>query len=497
MLNLSDKELDRLSKEAAQEYDPGDILGANSWEKLQVSLDTELGPSGPNPLRHIRRFPFYYAPALLLVVVGLSYYLSRHAGVGARGTASGGPPGRTAQATAETRPGAGTKQNDLSQNTVNTDKSTSTLSTSTTTAAPSEKGNGGAAGANHGQAGNNQVESVAERASSPQNLANRRSGKGSKTDEGLVSGNARTAGRGQGARTSQGQGGGTRQGGTESDGPGTTSRSGQGATNVNGQGGTPVAAGAPGSKQQQELTYSRTPGLQSTRKTPVIGDSALRAFTLKSSPPQLKMRALYIQRTLQFGLLAAPDYSSVNSLAGDKPGSTFGLTIDYEFVNKWYLSSGLLLSRKNYSATSSDFNAPAHWYTDNGISRNSLALVKGSFEMVEIPLNLRYDFSVAGSTLFFASAGLSSYLLTSESCNYYLNYGYGNIWKNPAHQSYLFSAANLSLGVETGISNSLTILIAPYAKLPVRNVGIGQVQMNSVGIDFVLKYSPITSRKRR
>src|SRR5580704_6262723 len=119
MLNLSDKELDRLSKEAAQEYDPGEILGANSWEKLQAGLDTELGPSGPNPLRHIRRFPFYYAPALLLMVVGLSYYLSRHAGAGARSTASGGPPGRTAQAP-------------------------STLSTSTTTtAAPPEKGKGG------------------------------------------------------------------------------------------------------------------------------------------------------------------------------------------------------------------------------------------------------------------------------------------------------------------------------------------------------------------
>src|SRR5579863_10253803 len=135
MLNLSDKELDRLSKEAAQEYEPGEILGANSWEKLQVSLDTELGPSGPNPLRHIRRFPFYYAPALLLMVVGLSYYLSRHAGIGARGTASGGPPGRTAQATAGTKPGAGTKPNDQTQNTVNSDKSTSTLSASTTTAA--------------------------------------------------------------------------------------------------------------------------------------------------------------------------------------------------------------------------------------------------------------------------------------------------------------------------------------------------------------------------
>src|SRR5215469_14913925 len=78
MLNLSDKDLDRLSKEAAQEYEPGDILGPNSWEKLEFRLDSDLGQLNPNPLRHIRRFPFYYAPALL-VLLGISYYyLTKH-----------------------------------------------------------------------------------------------------------------------------------------------------------------------------------------------------------------------------------------------------------------------------------------------------------------------------------------------------------------------------------------------------------------------------------
>ena len=57
MLNLSDKELDRLSKEAAQDYEPGDVLGPKSWERLEVRLDNTPGGVNPNPLRHIRRFP--------------------------------------------------------------------------------------------------------------------------------------------------------------------------------------------------------------------------------------------------------------------------------------------------------------------------------------------------------------------------------------------------------------------------------------------------------
>jgi len=41
--------------------------------------------------------------------------------------------------------------------------------------------------------------------------------------------------------------------------------------------------------------------------------------------------------------------------------------------------------------------------------------------MLEIPLNLRYDFLLTGNTVFFLSGGASSYLLTSEHSQYYYN----------------------------------------------------------------------------
>ena len=119
--------------------------------------------------------------------------------------------------------------------------------------------------------------------------------------------------------------------------------------------------------------------------------------------------------------------------------------------------------------------------------------------MLEIPLNLRYDFSVTGNTVFFATAGLSSYLMTSENCNYYYQWfnqsriksiHYGN------QPDYLFSALNLSMGVEMGVSNTLSVLVAPYVKVPVRNMGFGQVELSSVGINFVLEFAPVISRRR-
>src|SRR5579871_3761624 len=94
MLNLSDKELDRFSREAAQEYEPGDVLGPRNWERLEVRLDTEFGRSGWNFWRHVRRYPIYYAPALV-VLLGISYFLVRP------GSSSGSSPGKTAKAPSE------------------------------------------------------------------------------------------------------------------------------------------------------------------------------------------------------------------------------------------------------------------------------------------------------------------------------------------------------------------------------------------------------------
>src|SRR5882724_608185 len=93
MLNLSDNELDRLSREAASQHDPGDLTGPQAWERLEVRLDKELGRAGPDAsrgLRGFRRLPFQYAPVLLLIV-GVSWYFVKQA-KGRKAEHSGSPP---------------------------------------------------------------------------------------------------------------------------------------------------------------------------------------------------------------------------------------------------------------------------------------------------------------------------------------------------------------------------------------------------------------------
>ncbi len=565
MLNLSDKELDRLSREAAQEHDPGDVLGSRSWDKLEPRLDRDLGKSGPNPLRGVRRFPFYYVPAILLVA-GV-FYIVKQSHSSKQNEPSGSPPSAKVQST----PATGTQPLSSTQNPEHSPNSTPSATPSAAadpaianpatvnpaatdhTATPATGANPAATNSNAsstahsttpthtsktthypGTAGANTNGADATGTGTPTNVtsANTTSAvttaasthtTANKTKTGANAGAnniARSNRQHRGKNPSSTTGANTSNnnniiatvGTTSPTGAGTNGAAGtngtsgtngaNGFTNNNGTpGSNPIATNKGDATKPRELTLSSIRSPRSLRQRPSISDSALRAYTAKAGTSLIqpgKNKSLRIKRNLQFGLSFAPDFSSVNSLAGDKPGSSFGLTVDYQFANRWYLSTGLLLDRKNYAARQQDYHVSSDWYRMNNL--HNVDFVKGSFNMLEIPLNLRYDFSVTGSTLFFASAGFSSYLLTKENCNYYYNW-YGRedakSFSYPNRNNYLFSSINLSLGVETGLSNSLSMLIAPYVKIPSRNIGFGQVQMNSVGINFALKFAPVTSRKRK
>jgi hypothetical protein len=537
MLNLSDKELDRLSREAAQEYDPGDLSEMRGWERLEVHLDRDLGKVGPNPIRGIRRFPFFYAPAILLIL-GVSYYFVRSNRT-KKAEPSGSPPPTVLQA--PTEPGKTTDPS--TKNSVHSDNSTSTPDKKPVTV-PYPDGSGQPASASpltpttgHGAvarqdrpssaspfipapaAGNgSSVDAGKNSVAASGKTSSATSGKSSSADvgeNGALSGGTHRRPSAQNGTTNGivGAGGHTRKGsgGPLKKGDGTLSGeggilSGEGGIlqekgeELKGNGGGLSARVGADVARPRELAFSSVRHARPMKQLPTISDSGLRAYSAKTNPmePIKRKGVLRVNRSLQLGLSLAPDFSSVNSLAGDKPGSSIGLTVDYQFANRWYLSTGLLVSRKNYAARPQDYHVPYDYYQRNNM--HNVDFVKGTFNMLEIPLNLRYDFSVTGNTVFFASSGLSSYLFTNEHCDYYYPFFGRETSKGfsyPGHNNYLFSAVNLSLGVEAGISNSFSLLVAPYMKIPTRNLGFGQVQMNSVGIDFSLKYTPVLSRKRR
>jgi len=584
MFNLSDKELDRLSREAASQHDPGDqIMGPGAWERLEARLDKELGGAStpsPNPSRGIRRLPFQYVPVILLIV-GVSYYAVRQFSKPKKTEGSGSPPLSVVRS--DQAPAGQTPTETLTKSPANSKNSTPTPSKSTTAQYPDSNdpaqttagaaGAGGGSGDANTAAGNatpapTGASAVASGSNSPANAGSRTSGSVSRPETGngrsgliptagnerpgLVptAGNERpgivtTARNGRsglatGTRTGTGKDhsgadiartrngastaetagthtGDARRGGHHGRGdrqdPSTVGqtpditrdkRTGRGHSNDNTNPDLTDAAHtgnqpdktAPAPAAERGAVTIRGP--RSLTSRPVINDSSLRAYTPPPAPPATPGRSLHINRSLQFGLQLAPDFSSVNSLAGDKPGSSIGITLDYQLVNRLYLGTGILFSKKNYTARIQDYHLPYDYFRQNNLPK--VDFVKGSMNMLEIPLNLRYDFSVTGNTLFFASAGVSSYLMLNQRSDYYFNFfnrAASRRFNYPEKNVYLLSAVNLSLGVETGISNSLSLMVAPYVKVPARSIGFGEIKMNSVGINFALKFAPVISRKRK
>ena len=531
MLNLSDKELDRLSQEAAQQHEPGDIVGPKFWDKLEARLDRDLGKVNPNPARGIRRLPYYYAP-VLLVLLGVTWYLVRLNARSHKGTTSGSPP----LTLIKPNP-AGPLKSASSSNPVISDKSNSTPVAKSTTvpypaggagspantpgapgATASTSGAPGAPTATSTPGSPNSPAPAAASASLPRTSASNNVAHPGTSDNSInpsfTSNNSRTSPvhhRRRNPNTANH---------IRSTSPGTTA-------DANPTGSNPAAADAIANTQSgglttidpansaavegtaadptttrspREITFSAVRGPVRLNRRPSIDDSALRSVTQASIRPPITRKYLHINRSLTFGILGGPDFASVSSVAGDRSGSIIGITADYQFANHWYIGSGLLLSKKVFGAAPQDYHVPDGYYSRTFGNGSHVEYIKGTFNMLEIPINLRYDFSTTGNTLFFASVGTSSYFFTSENCGYYYNlYTQQTTEKNIIYTAKpdLFTSVNLSMGFETGLSNSLSILIAPYLKMPVRNLGFGQVQLSSFGIDFALRFTPVLSRSRR
>ena len=536
MLNLSDNELDRLSREAASQHDPGDLLGPQSWDRLELHLDKELGKAGPDAsrgLRGIRRLPFQYAPVLLLVV-GVTYYFVKAKG---RKTESSGSPPLTVVKTPQQ---TGTSSDSSLKNPAYSDN-TSTLypggdipsgTTTGTPTAPASSPTGSPTRLEQPSAGPNSTSPAGDRTASGLTNSSHtdRTAPGSGPDK-TASGKDRTAsgpnrlspGLADNSSSHISSG----QDRTASNHTVDDSRKYHGNNKTSGKGNrfpgsadthtagdqtaiqdqtSRLTTAVSDQRSDPERVYIQHPfSLRSRPRTNGIAlraDSALQAYADQARKDQSKNAgpALHINRALGIGFQFAPDFTSINALAGDRPGSTLGLTLDYEILDGLHLGTGFLFSRKNYTARGIDYHTPPDYFRQNGMKPADF--VKGTMNMLEIPINVRYDFSrtPGGGTIFFASAGVSSYLFGQEHSNYYYDF-FGSEACRDFHYSNtpngLFASVNLSLGVEAKISNSVHALIAPYMKFPTSDMGFGKVKMNSVGINFAIRFTPVIARSRQ
>ncbi len=228
-----------------------------------------------------------------------------------------------------------------------------------------------------------------------------------------------------------------------------------------------------------------TPIMQS--EYTAINDTLLRAdsspedeliISESKSPDQVPVNR-FINR-FSVKLAISPDYSTVYSSSPKSIGFNFGMLTDYQLHKNVSITTGLIRSKKVYSATNIAYNGYA---TDR---------VDGDCKMWDIPIILYYHFTSNTTLSFYSGVGLSSYIMQQEDYIYYVEKPYSTYTYYQSirgENNEWFSVVNLSIGMQKRISQRFALQLEPFYKAPLKGVGHGNVSLASIGAFINVKYS--------
>ncbi|GGH53552.1 hypothetical protein GCM10007423_59140 [Dyadobacter endophyticus] len=192
---------------------------------------------------------------------------------------------------------------------------------------------------------------------------------------------------------------------------------------------------------------------------------------------------------IRFGY--SPDLSTVGLKNFSKPGTAVSLLVEYSVLPRLFLQSGAVWSRKDYYAPASAYKLPKipHYYPPE------MTGVDGICNVLEVPINIRYDIKSGARSRWFASGGFSSYHMNSEKYKYYfVDENDPDIWYRSWKGKtgwYWLSHANVSVGYEYRISKKLSLLAEPSIRMPLKRVGYGKVNLITTGLWLSVRYTPV------
>jgi hypothetical protein len=190
-------------------------------------------------------------------------------------------------------------------------------------------------------------------------------------------------------------------------------------------------------------------------------------------------------------LFYAPDFSGTSLGDYSAPGRAFGGLLHYHFLNRWSISAGVIKTQKQYTGNGEEYRPPTGYWKNytNGIIPET---IDGSCSILEFPMMVQYTMHNRGKNRWLVGAGVSSYLMESESYVYYFdqpNPGAKERWDSRGSSRFLFNMVNLSVGYERQVMPGLMLGLEPYVKIPVEEIGWTNLKLFSTGASITLRYT--------
>lgn len=183
------------------------------------------------------------------------------------------------------------------------------------------------------------------------------------------------------------------------------------------------------------------------------------------------------------GVFAGPDISNVKSQAIKNYGANMGIILGYQLNKKLSIETGLDWDKKYYYSDGQYFNTGKIYLPAN----TKIAYVDGNCKMIEIPLNIKYNFKSSGKATWFSVLGVSSYFMKQENYDYtIISTGQPYPYSKSYNQSskFLLSALNVSAGYNRSLGKVAKLRVEPYVKIPLKGIGIGSLPITSVGVNI-------------
>lgn len=187
-------------------------------------------------------------------------------------------------------------------------------------------------------------------------------------------------------------------------------------------------------------------------------------------------------------LVMGPDLSTVGSISSFyNPGYKLGVAVEYRLNTNLSISTGIIQSEVRYRAHGNDYKPPRGYWTNGIVPEETI----GECILLDIPIKLKYNFMNFTHSRFFATAGLSSYIMLNE--DYRFNYhrddtGLVQGWSENTGTRHWMSNMGLSVGYELDVHSHWSIRAEPFVKIPLREVGWGNVKLYSLGSFFSINY---------
>src|SRR5450432_952093 len=506
MSNLSDKEIDRLSREAADSFEPDH--SSLSWSRLEQMLTEQMPERPPDGFRFDRINPYIWGPAVVLFA-GISFYLIKTKMYSQNST-------RTSQSAI--KPATSPPAEKSSANGMATYADSSSLSSDASASKSRNENVTDTKKPLSPTAKNKQV--LANTADAVRTLSGNGNESGARSLNGLSirSNTAAKINSGKKVPVSNSMVPASwTAAGTAPD--VLSNSSGTGAQNKNRSKEAALPSSAvfgitsagrydaktDNSGLRNPLNLPSTVNSGSVPGQVTGNDSLLNRISSVNTP--VPHKSLHINRSLNFGFALGPDYTDAGGISNNQFGNNIGLTVGYYLTNKLSVNTGIFYSNKFFWSPGYGPGNPAQqgppgggYIANSTFAAPTIEYVNGAFNLYQLPLSLRYDFAKSDKSKFFVNAGFSSYFIINQAYIYFSHSGYRpSAWKRTdnSQQNYWFGTGDLSFGIETDMGKGFSFQAEPFLNLPLKQMGLENVKLKSYGIMLSFRYAPVLSRRKK